>query len=165
MTAVDGVEIGRGGVQIAARGRRGYGGNRSGGSNGKATPDKPDPQYETHPGVIARRLYCYSRSFVFGILACAALAAARGRSAHGATRRSRRFHGQTIGTRHFQAGGHRPHVYQPRRHRKIPGLSRRPARDGARRTVVHFYQRSWRMARPPSRLPRVIPRVRGTASG
>jgi hypothetical protein len=42
LTAVDGVEIGRGGVQLPARGRRGYGGNRAADDKAKGTPDKPD---------------------------------------------------------------------------------------------------------------------------
>jgi hypothetical protein len=42
LTAVDGVEIGRGGVQIPARGGRGYGGNRAADDKAKGTPAGPD---------------------------------------------------------------------------------------------------------------------------
>jgi hypothetical protein len=42
LTAVDGVEIGPGGVQLLGRGRRGYGGNRPADDKAKSAPDKPD---------------------------------------------------------------------------------------------------------------------------
>src|SRR3954469_702394 len=44
LTAVDGVEIGRGGVALPGRGRRGYGGNRVADDKAKPTPEKPDPR-------------------------------------------------------------------------------------------------------------------------
>ena len=44
LTAVDGVEIGRGGVALPGRARRGYGGNRVADDKAKGTADKPDPQ-------------------------------------------------------------------------------------------------------------------------
>jgi hypothetical protein len=42
LTAVDGVEIGRGGVALPGRPRRGPGGNRPVDAKAKSTPDKPD---------------------------------------------------------------------------------------------------------------------------
>ena len=44
LTAVDGVEIGRGGVALPGQSRRGYGGNRPAETKGKGTPDKQDPR-------------------------------------------------------------------------------------------------------------------------
>jgi hypothetical protein len=42
LTAVDGVEIGRGGIALPGRSRRGYGGNRAADDKAKGTPDKPE---------------------------------------------------------------------------------------------------------------------------
>jgi hypothetical protein len=44
LTAVDGVEIGPGGVALPGRARRGNGGNRAADDKAKGTPDKPDPR-------------------------------------------------------------------------------------------------------------------------
>jgi hypothetical protein len=44
LTTVDGVDIGRGGVALPGRGRRGYGGNRAADEKAKVVPDKQDPR-------------------------------------------------------------------------------------------------------------------------
>ena len=44
LTAVDGVEIGSGGVALPGRGKRGYGGTRAEGEKPKGTPAEPHPR-------------------------------------------------------------------------------------------------------------------------
>jgi hypothetical protein len=44
LTAVDGVEIGRGGVALRGRERRDYGGNRAADDKAKGTPAQPGPR-------------------------------------------------------------------------------------------------------------------------